>query len=95
MAPRNAAVSCTLSCAPALNHLAMNEFARVDDGLTLSAAESDDAGATGAVGARVDCAKAAIAMQNQPAAMTTLRKYLIRFLHQAHGDDWVRGLNGS
>ena len=70
----------------------MNGF---DDGSTPSAAESDDAGATGAVGALVDCAKAAIAMQNQPAAMTALRKYLIRFLHQARGDVWVRCLNGS
>ena len=51
----------------------MNGF---DDGSTPSAAESDDAGATGAGGALVDCAKAAIAMQNQPAAMTALRKYL-------------------
>jgi hypothetical protein len=63
----------------------MNGFARIDDSPAPSAAESEGAAADGAVGVLVDCAKAAIAMQNQPAAMTTLRKYFIRFLHQARG----------
>jgi hypothetical protein len=64
------------------NHLAMDGLAPIDDGAP-SAVESDGAGTAGAGGVLVDCAKAAIAMQNQPAAMTTLRKYFIRFLHQA------------
>ena len=36
----------------------------------------------------VDCAKAAMAMQNQPVAIMTLRTYFIQSLHTARRDFW-------